>query len=130
MSVAGRKNQDVRMKDLPEAFQEVAEVTGLPGALKMIKKYKGTRLFIPKKFSAQHALAELLGIEQARRLGKRFGGEVLMIPQAKKAFRTIRNRKIVRRYDEGVPVRRLAVEYDLTERSIYVILSDPKNTPS
>ena len=108
---------------LPESLTEVVEVIGLASTIELIKSYGGTRVFIPKNMKTQHKLANLLGLEQARRLSHYFGGESLSIARAASSIRSERNKTIVRRYDAGEGVGSLAIEFQLTERQIYTILS-------
>lgn len=110
-------------QQLPESLTEIAEIIGLPSTLTLVEKWGGTRIFIPRQVAAQHKLANLLGFEQARKMSRHFGGETLTIARAANVIRSIRNREITRRYDEGEGVRLLAVEHNLTERQIYTILS-------
>ncbi|MBF0340713.1 MAG: helix-turn-helix domain-containing protein [Magnetococcales bacterium] len=91
--------------------------------MKFVEAVGGTRVFIPKNMKAQHRLANLLGIEQARKLSLNFGGETLTVARAAELQRKVRNREIIRRYNEGANVRELARENNLTERQIYAILS-------
>lgn len=109
--------------DLPESLQEIADVIGREGAMKLTNELGGTRIFVPRKMKVQHKLATLLGFEQARLLSNHFGGETLTVVRTAHLVRQTRNREIVRRYDSGVGVRQLARENNLTERQIYTILS-------
>ncbi|MEO5376239.1 MAG: hypothetical protein H7832_00410 [Magnetococcus sp. DMHC-6] len=114
---------EIKENDLPDSLQEIKEIIGMEGALTLVQRCGGTRLFVPKKINAQHKLVELLGFERARRLCLHFGGETLLIVRAAKAKRLARNREIIRLYDDGGSVRNLAKEFNLTERAIYSVLS-------
>ncbi|MEO5334125.1 MAG: hypothetical protein H7839_19100 [Magnetococcus sp. YQC-5] len=113
----------LQQADLPDSLEEIADVIGREGAVKLVNECGGTRIFVPRKMRVQHKLATLLGFEQARRLSLHFGGETLTVVRAAHLQRRTRNREIVRRYDSGVGVRQLAREHTLTERQIYTILS-------
>lgn len=117
-------NLDLILKeDLPSSLEEIAEVIGREGALKLVNECGGTRIFVPRNLRIQHKLVILLGMEQARRLSSHFGGETLTVVRAANLLRRTRNREIVRRYDAGEGVRQLARDHCLTERQIYAILS-------
>ena len=92
----------------------------------LVKKYGGTRVFVPKTMRKTHHLAFLLGVEEAITLSRHFGGDVIVVAKAVAIERAARNRDIVRNYDAGVPVWGLAQEHNLTERQIYTILSRPE----
>ncbi|MBF0294269.1 MAG: hypothetical protein HQL96_03700 [Magnetococcales bacterium] len=113
----------ILQEDLPGSLEEIAEVIGREGALKLVHECGGTRIFIPRKLRVQHKLVTLLGHEQAKRLSLHFGGETLTVVRAAQLLRRTRNREIVRRYDAGEGVRQLARDHALTERQIYAILS-------
>lgn len=110
-------------EDLPGSLEEIAEVIGREGALKLVDACGGTRIFVPRRLRIQHKLVTWLGLEQARRLSHHFGGETLTVVRAAELLRRTRNREIVRRYDTGTGVRQLARDNALTERQIYAILS-------
>ncbi|MBF0107597.1 MAG: DNA transposition protein [Magnetococcales bacterium] len=107
----------------PESLKEIREAIGLENTLKLVTNCGGTRIFVPKRISAQHRLANLLGLKAARQLSRRFGGESLTVVRGAPALRNLRNREIVAKYNNGVRVADLARSYALTERRIYSILA-------
>ena len=111
---------------LPDSLVEMVEAIGMEDTLRIVKEFGGTRLFVPKRVTFQHKLADFLGIEQARRLSHYFAGENLSIPRMAMAIRAKRNREIVRRYDAGDSARLLARAYKMTERRIRTILNTPQ----
>ncbi|MBF0446703.1 MAG: hypothetical protein HQL67_00735 [Magnetococcales bacterium] len=110
-------------ENLPESLLDIKEVIGYEGAMILLDRCAGTRLFIPKNMKTQHKLAKLLGFEQAQLMSKYFGGETLSIVRAARAKRDIRNKEIIRLYDAGAKVPDIAQQMELTERQIYSILS-------
>ncbi|MBF0448399.1 MAG: hypothetical protein HQL67_09385 [Magnetococcales bacterium] len=112
-----------RESDLPDSLTEIKEVVGLQGALILLNRCGGTRLFIPRRLKAQHKLANLLGLEAARLMSAYFGGETLTIVRGSRAKKLARNRSLIHRYDAGERVAELAVAFELTERQVYTILS-------
>ncbi|MBF0448444.1 MAG: hypothetical protein HQL67_09610 [Magnetococcales bacterium] len=130
----GQKNESSRAEefvmdpqfkesDLPGSLVEIKEVVGLQGALTLLNRCGGTRLFIPRRLKAQHKLADLLGLEAARLMSAYFGGETLTIVRGSRAKKLARNRSLIRRYNGGERVAELAVAFELTERQVYTILS-------
>lgn len=113
---------------LPGILQEIAELIGLPEALKLADHYGGVRLYVPLTIPEGHVLAELVGMEAARKLSDRFGGmEHFDIPKARSVTVALRNRKI-REAWPGLSQRQLALKYGLTERQVRVILSAEQPT--
>ncbi|WP_227657393.1 Mor transcription activator family protein [Candidatus Magnetaquicoccus inordinatus] len=110
-------------EDLTQSMRDLADIIGLPDTRKIVRKYHGTRIFIPRTPRVQHHLATLLGMAQAWLLSEHFGGETISVPRMANLLRVQRNRDIVRRYDSGEAVRHLAHEYQLTDRQIYAILT-------
>jgi Mor family transcriptional regulator len=109
--------------EFPESLTDIKDVIGYEGAITLLNKCAGTRLFIPKNMKAQHKLSKLLGLEKANLMSGHFGGETISIARAAKARRAVRNKEIIRRYDAGERVPDIAQDVELTERQIYSILS-------
>lgn len=108
--------------DWPRSLIELKEVIGTNGVVRLVEGFGGVRVFIPKQLRDGHRLVANLGQEVAGRLSRHFGGETLSIPRAVRTLRRMRNREIVEQYNAGIPVRRLAMTFRLTERQIYTIL--------
>ncbi|MBF0147228.1 MAG: hypothetical protein HQL84_13825 [Magnetococcales bacterium] len=108
----------------PESLKEIRDAIGLDNTLKLVTNCGGTRIFIPKRISAQHRLANLLGLKAARQLSRRFGGESLSVVRGAPALRALRNKEIIDQYNKGARVADLARSHALTERRIYTILAD------
>ncbi|MBF0273461.1 MAG: hypothetical protein HQL98_15540 [Magnetococcales bacterium] len=105
------------------SMRELADLIGRELAARLVESVGGTRIFVPKKPRPHHRLASLIGMDATTQLSGYCGGEVLAIPKEAGMRRAIRNQQICARYDQGMGVRQLAREYDLTERQIYTILS-------
>ncbi|MEO5332140.1 MAG: hypothetical protein H7839_08965 [Magnetococcus sp. YQC-5] len=112
--------------DLPASLQEIADVIGREGALKLVKELGGTRVFVGRRMKPNHKLAILLGHGPALKLSQMFGGETLTVVRGATLLRRARNREIIKRYDSGEGVRSLARRFTLTERQIYAVLSTPQ----
>lgn len=132
---------------IPEAFWAVVRVVGVSTAWDLVRKWGGT--FMPvgqnrrgtgKKLHA--VLVEIIGSEElAQQLETMYMAERgFYVPKCEEAFREMRDRQIRRDFDEltGRPrypmkaylaVRNLALDYDLTERSVWKILKSADLPP-
>lgn len=116
---------DIEARYLPGVLQEIAELIGLPGTLKLVETYGGVRLYVPKKIDAAHDLSRLIGLEQATALAEIYGGEDHFdIPRAVAATRAVRDARIRADRADGMTHRELALRNGLTERQIRNILGD------
>lgn len=116
---------EIEARYLPGVLQEIAELIGLPGTLKLVEVYGGVRLYVPKRMEQDHPLASLIGFDNAATLAATYGGELHFdIPRAVAATRAARDRRIRDDRATGRTHRELALRYGLTERQIRNILGD------
>ncbi len=129
---------------LPPSIHEVAAVIGMPATLRLVERFGGTTLPLPKGAnrigrSSLQALAKQIGDEDAHKLAHHCAGEPLYVPKCDVALRRIRDLSICERFEtavrEGVTANKivmiLAVEYKLTDRWIWKILKEtPPETAS
>lgn len=122
-------DQDLK-EHLPESMREVASVIGLPATLRLVERYGGfIQLYIPKDVQEGHPLALALGMEPAQALAAAYGGDYLKsIPKGASAIRAARDRALLRRIREGVSKADAAREYGLTERRVWQILADIRDS--
>lgn len=114
----------IELSDLPAKLQEINAIVGLEATLTIVKHYGGVRLYVPMTMTPDHILARLIGFDAAIKLAKEFGGmDHFDIPRAAEAVRAVRNRDISEKYMKGKSLRLLAIEYQMTERSILKILA-------
>ncbi|MFZ6687527.1 Mor transcription activator family protein [Undibacterium sp. SXout11W] len=114
----------IDLNDLPQQLQTIADIIGLPATLTLVKHYGGVRLYVPMTVTPEHILSRLIGFDTALKLAKEFGGmDHFDIPRAAGALRTVRNRRIVDKFNKGKSLRELALEFVMTERMIVKILS-------
>lgn len=104
----------------------MAEVIGLEAALGVVRRFGGTRLWLPLVLAEDHPLAREIGLAQAKRLSRHYCLEAISIPTCKGAFRAMRNRGICERYRAGETAAALAREYGLHERMIWKIVAVQK----
>ena len=106
---------------LPESFQAMAETVGAGVALRLLERFAGVHLRIPKRPRPEHPLTVLLGWDDAARLCLAYGGELLAMPSGKAAALAARNEAIRTERRAGVSTAALARRHNLTERQIYSI---------
>jgi Mor family transcriptional regulator len=113
------KADQINVSLLPFILQEMVDLIGLPLTMKLVEKYPGVRLYVPKLALADdHALVELLGRAPTEKLQRLFGGEPHFdVPKAYHAMLAVRNAEI-RGKRPRTSVRLLALEYRLTEKQI------------
>ncbi|WP_054285928.1 Mor transcription activator family protein [Gulbenkiania mobilis] len=119
---------------LPEMAQLIADLIGLPKALKLIEAWGGTTFPVSKNKRREgqiryEALAEVVGVDAANLLTRHFGGEVLSIPRCAVAMREVRDRMIRAEFDQETRahpavhvVNQLARRYQMTERNVWMVL--------
>jgi hypothetical protein len=100
---------------LPGELRYIGELIGVEGALRLVEKWPGVRLYIPKAVTPEHPLAELLGVESARQLCQAYPGEGLELPVALRWRLAMRNALIAQ---SGQSQRNLALGHRLTVRQI------------
>ncbi|GJD93387.1 hypothetical protein [Methylobacterium iners] len=108
---------------LPPVLRDIADVAGVAAALKLAQAKGGTRIYVPRKISEGHWLAELLGMEAASAVRKLYAGENIAVPLGLSG--ALQNaRRIAREaLDKGASVSQAARAAGLTERSIYNLMS-------
>lgn len=116
---------EIEARYLPGVLQDIAGMIGLPGTLKLVEKYGGTRLYVPQKLDAEHDLSRLIGLDHATMLAETYGGEDHFdIPRAVAATRAVRDAHIRADRADGITHSQLALRYGLTERQIRNILGN------
>lgn len=110
---------------LPYILQDLADQIGLPLTMRLVARYGGTRLYIPKgAVSDDHELVKILGREATAKLQAYYGGEPHFdIPLAMKSVRAVRNAEIKRKRPY-TSVSNLARENHTTERNIRLICGE------
>jgi hypothetical protein len=109
-------------KLLPLLILKIADITSMDIAFRILDKYKGTRIFIPKHPNDKSKLTSLIELNNLKLLSQHFGGKTLTVPKANSYYLKIRNTDIIRRYSNGESSASLAQNHNLTERQVYTIL--------
>ena len=120
---------------LPQQIHDIAQVIGLPAALRLVQELGGTTWEFAKGSNRNGqirvaALADILGEETAQKLTQHLGGEKIYIPQCTTALRRLRDLKIHQQFEQGVRegvsantlVAELARAFRLSDRRVWVIL--------
>lgn len=114
----------MKLSSLPESVLQLAELIGLPAALKIVDSYAGTRLYVPFEMRHDHPLVLLIGRELADKMARHYGGEqYLDIPRCVEAARHARDEAIAADFVAGASYRALANQYHLTMRGVAKILA-------
>lgn len=128
----------MELSQLPAVARELAEVTGLRNAMRLVEAFGGTTFPVPKRETKLgelrfNVLADVVGVEAADAMVRRFNGTDLYIPRCAEALRNARDAAICGEYDRlttsmsgNEAVQRLARAHRLSDRRIFDIL---KSTP-
>lgn len=109
----------------PVNLLEIVEVIGEAAALKLVERFGGTTPRLPalRNITAEHPLAQCIGVKALTLLATETGGgRWLYVAKCARGLREARNREIVQRYSDGIPVNELALRYHLSDRQIWNIL--------
>lgn len=128
---------------LPAQVLEIADVVGMPAALRLVTELGGTTWEFAKGANRNGqirvaALADIVGDDAAQLLTSRLGGDVVYIPRCDVALRRLRDLEIHRQFEqavrEGVSARvvvaELARTYKLSDRRIWIILNQVLPDPA
>ncbi|MBG6291040.1 hypothetical protein I5I61_26590 [Pseudomonas nitroreducens] len=120
---------------LPEQVLEIAQLVGMPAALRLVGELGGTTWDFAHGANRNGvikvaALADIVGDEAAERLTARFGGDSFYIARCDVALRRLRDLEIHQQFEqavrEGVSARTVVAElartYKLSDRRIWIIL--------
>lgn len=112
------------MREPTTTYEMLLSLLGEKGALNMCEAYGGHTIRIPKEIRSE-GLKEIwhtrFGKEGTDRLCAHFAGDRIYIPKNKAGQIEDRNACIVSRLRDGITVRQVAEEFQLSERQVYVI---------
>lgn len=112
-----------RLENLPESMQPVAQVVGVAGALKLMDRYGGDRVYVPQRLTLFHPLVDLLGLEAALALSFAYGGDYLAVPVGVAMRCQARNERLWRLRQQGWSYSQIRQEFNLSRRRIAEILA-------
>jgi Mor family transcriptional regulator len=107
-------------------LEELVQAIGLPATRRLLDAFGGVRVYFPhqSRVRADSDLARTIGAEAVQRLGALWPSVYVTLPQAVAYLRRERNRAIHRDRD-ALTIRELALKYELCERAVYAIMSNP-----
>lgn len=111
---------------LPESLKDIVDLIGIEHTIALINVHGGTHVYIPHHLHApaNFPIAQLIGQDAFRVLTLRWGGDHLQIPKADALARLIRNMQI-QQLAATHTRKELAIQYNMTERAIRDILTQP-----
>lgn len=102
---------------VPPQLRHLAELIGMPTALRLCQARPGLRIYVPRKPRADHELCKLLGRESFQALCESHGGDLLEVPKATRLHAAIRANQ-VRHSRRNKSERAVALEYGLHPRQV------------
>lgn len=102
---------------LTTRMQELNSVIGLDATLKLVKKFGGIKIWIPKKPKSGHQYELLIGEEAFKKLTAYYGDTYLDVDKCVKVLQAHRNQQILAD-SEDLSDSQLALKYNLTMRHI------------
>lgn len=124
--------------ELPETAKELIEVIGLNDTLKLVRKYGGTHLLIPKVRHNSNAisyLVDVIGEKQAFKLIEHYRGTTIYLPKCDKAVRSLRNAEFFKAVDSYIQMHKasqdeaffkLCPQFNITYRMAFYIIKAEK----
>lgn len=105
-------------------LEELVQILGREGALKLIQRFGGTALYIPHNPPENHPIVLVLGPVGAARLASYYGGENLYLPLGRKWLREQQRRVIHQLNLEAVPNNQIAARIGCTSRWVRMVIKD------
>ncbi len=133
---------ELSLELLPTIIVEIANLVGMSKTMQLVQAFGGTDLTMPigvENSMTEQALISAVGEETAQLLMENYGGDRLYIPRCEVALRDLRNNRLMAELKQAVmngmsqtkAIRRLAIQYELSERRIYELLKErlPQQQP-
>ncbi|WP_115617594.1 Mor transcription activator family protein [Chromobacterium vaccinii] len=112
------------MREPTTTYEILLSLLGENGVVNICESYGGHTIRIPKEFRNE-GLKDIwqsrFGKEGTAKLCAHFGGDRVYIPKNKAGQIEARNAHIIARLRDGVAVRQIAEEFQISERQVYVI---------
>jgi hypothetical protein len=100
-------------------IEELAALIGQAALWKLCAAFGGTKLYIPMKIPANHAIAETIGVKVAAIMAEHFWGITIDLPKAH-----LRRQRVLELVRSGsMTVAEAARACDYTERRVYQLLA-------
>lgn len=108
-----------------QTVKDLQDVVGEQITMDLVEYFGGVGLSIPSKITRSHSLCYTVGYRYAQLLVEHFGGKRLDLPSERNyliEIRRQRDRKICKRFECGESIRSIAVDFQLSRKSITNIL--------
>jgi Mor family transcriptional regulator len=103
---------------LPKRTVELIDVVGMDAAFKLVERFGGTHLNIPKRANPSHKLCTVIQPSEFAKLCAYYGGTVLEIDRCTALLKNVKHRLILEEFNNGMTNAELARKYQTTERQI------------
>lgn len=111
---------------LPPNARMVLAAIGPEATWRLIEARGGTRIYVPMigEPIEQSPLFTILGADALTALVKAFSGDQFILPRCVRYMRARRDAEICRRHQAGEPIWTLAVEFKLSEATVWAICAE------
>lgn len=103
--------------------EDLLDLLGEASFVALAEAFGGTRLYIPQRLGADHAISEAIGSEKAEALARRYAPAVLRIPLARK-IRARHYRAVI-----GLSNARIASRLGMTETGVEGLFNRMDDAP-
>ncbi len=113
----------LREDDLPKSLRNLCPTIGIEAVKKLIIAKGGGKIWIPEIVDQESALASIIGMNKALILAESHKGS-LDVPICSRGIANRRKLAIKSDVENGCDARSLALKYGVSQRSIYLIMSE------
>ena len=82
-------------------FEELAELIGAEARDRLVSRFGGRELYVPKRARVDGKLAEAVGLPAAEVLAREYGGVALTVPLGRRSAPEARRRRVATLKDQG-----------------------------
>ncbi|MDB4352274.1 hypothetical protein OAA60_02470 [Porticoccaceae bacterium] len=118
------KIDQINPHSLPPLLQELADLIGLPAALKLAGAYPGVPVYIPSKPHQGHHLSTIVGYDNLKRLSEVYGQSHLKMPNM--TIRKMKHQIVQDLRAEGKSIREAALATGFTTRRVEQLCASDK----
>lgn len=103
---------------LPPGLRQLVSYLGDKLAFALVQEFGGQELAIPKRASAEHAIAQTLGLHNMAALVQCFGGETITVHKHDSIARQIKHKRVARLLASGKTQNQVAAQTGYTARHV------------
>jgi len=107
---------------LPKLLRQLIRVMGQDAALQLVDQFGGTQLVVPKRFTPDHMLVDVVGLEAFGALVSQYGTEVLELPKNDAVVMQLRHHRVRELREQGLTHSEIAIKTRYTRRWVIAIL--------